>query len=596
MEKIYNFANLKNNVMNKKITSVLFCITAIFASKQVNAQTYQSLNVVNGFNYDLVANGSGAAASSSTESVDGSSATTGFVFMSTDFVNGSGATPASGLPANGQINSATTSGLTFQLSSYSGNNALRLPNLNDSGMLAFGSNLKASKVFVLATSGNGSSKANIVVNFTDGTSQTFNNNTINDWYGGNSFAIKGIGRASRITDNIENNVNDPRLYEIALAIDPANQTKNIANISIAKSQGSGILCVFGVSYLLANSCVAPSNLAVNNVTSNSATATWVAASGASTYELYRSDSNAAPTSATVPTTTGLTGTSANITGLSPATSYYLWVRANCGGGSTSDWNPTSANFTTMCDSVNLPYTENFNSNTTTALPQCMDSQIVNAGATSDWSVGDASGLAGFSSYAVYMVTNGIDADTWLYTKGVNLQGGVTYTLSFDYANYLNPQSFKVAYGTSQVNTAMTNVIQSYPDVNVTNYATGTVDITPSTTGVYYFGFNNYTPGSNGSGYLLMDNIMVTDSVLSTSENLLSKNSVNIYPNPTSDYLNIKTDKKITEMTVYDISGKKVFSSNSSDRKIDVSQLAKGTYILTIKSADGTMSNQKFIKK
>ncbi|MFP3631935.1 hypothetical protein SB776_35610, partial [Burkholderia sp. SIMBA_045] len=82
---------------------------------------------------------------------------------------------------------------------YTSNNALRLASTNDSGVLNFGSTPKASKLFMLATTGSGTSVASVVVNFTDGTSQTFTNQSVSDWYGGSSFAIKGIGRASRVT-------------------------------------------------------------------------------------------------------------------------------------------------------------------------------------------------------------------------------------------------------------------------------------------------------------------------------------------------------------------------------------------------------------
>jgi len=173
----------------------------------------------------------------------------------------------------------------------------------------------------------------------------------------------------------------------------------------------------------------------------------------------------------------------------------------------------------------------------------------------------------------------------------------SYTFTFDYANYASPQSFKVAYGTSPINTSMTNVINNYANVNVTNYTSGSFTITPSATGVYYLGFNVYTTAamSGNFGLMAFDNISLTTSSLSTSENLLSE-SLQVYPNPTSDYLNIKGSKKVSGVKVLDVSGRVVLSSDKAEQRIDVSQLVKGAYILTVKNTDGTSSTHKFIKK
>lgn len=581
--------------MNKKITVGFFCLMTASLFCKINAQTYQTLNVTSGYTVDLIANGSGTALSSTTQSVD--VAANGYVFMSTDFKNGAGVMPTSGLPSLGLINSTNTTGLSFQLAPYSSNNSLRLINANDSGTLNFGSTPKASKLFMLATTGSGSSTASIAVNFTDGTNQTFTNQTVKDWYGGTGFAIKGLGRASRVSDIIENNVNDPRLYEITLSISAANQTKNISSVSITKtSSTASFLCVFGFSYEVANTCVAPDTISATNLTSNSATVSWPAVSGVSSYELYRSTSSTAPIASTTPTDTGITGVSKDLTGLSSITAYHVWIRSNCDGGSVSDWSSVMANFITPCTSVNIPYTEDFNSTIAGTLPTCTSQQVINSGG--DWDVIDAAGVAGFSSNVVYTINNSTnDTNTWFYTNGVNLQAGIPYTFAFDYANYISPQSFKVAYGNSPINTSMTNLIHDYSGIDVTTYTPGSFTITPSATGVYYLGFNVYTTiaMSGGFGVMMFDNISLTTSTLSTSENLLSEN-LQVYPNPTSDYLSIKGAKKVSGIKVFDVSGKMVLFSEKVEQKIDVSQLIKGTYILNLKNTDGTSSTHKFIKK
>jgi len=576
--------------MNKKITVGLFCLMMSSLYCKINAQNYQTLNVTSGYNADLIANGQGTAFSSTTESVDDPA--NGFVFMSTDFVNGQGVAPASGLPSAGLINSATTTGLPFQLAPYTANNALKLSDINDSGILNFSSNPKASKLFMLATTGSGSAVAEITVTFTDNTTQVFTSQSVSDWYGGSYFAIKGIGRTSRVTDDIENNINDPRLYEIALSISSANQVKNISNVSVKKtSADTGYLCVFGFSYQVAGNCITPDSLTTTNLTSNSATVSWSSIAGASSYEIYRSVSNTVPTAATTPTYTGITAPTKNLTGLSAATPYSVWVRSNCGGGSVSDWSFV-LNFTTQCEPINAPYSENFDSATT--IPLCTSVQTINT-TGGNWDVSDATGVSDFSSNALYSITQTNPTNTWFYTPGINLQAGTTYTLSFDYSNYYQPGKFKVAYGTGASSALMTNIIQDYPNVNVGTITPASFTITPAATGVYYFGFNDYTPAVP-LGIMLIDNIVLTVSNLSTSENQLSKNTVAVYPNPTSDYLNVRSKQKNAGIKIYDVSGKMVLSLDKAEQKIDVSQLMKGTYFLTLKNADGTSSTNKFIKK
>ncbi|PZU90631.1 MAG: hypothetical protein DI529_02580 [Chryseobacterium sp.] len=69
---------------------------------------------------------------------------------------------------------------------------------------------------------------------------------------------------------------------------------------------------------------------------------------------------------------------------------------------------------------------------------------------------------------------------------------------------------------------------------------------------------------------------------------------NIYPNPTSDYLNIVSSKyDIQKVHIYDLSGKQMLSETKS--KIDVSKLPSGVYMLIIKTQEGN-KNFKFIKQ
>lgn len=68
----------------------------------------------------------------------------------------------------------------------------------------------------------------------------------------------------------------------------------------------------------------------------------------------------------------------------------------------------------------------------------------------------------------------------------------------------------------------------------------------------------------------------------------------LYPNPTSDILNIETQQKISKIEIFDVSGKLLKMENGKDKKVSVSQLAKGMYIIKLYTEKGVI-NSKFIK-
>jgi Secretion system C-terminal sorting domain len=72
-----------------------------------------------------------------------------------------------------------------------------------------------------------------------------------------------------------------------------------------------------------------------------------------------------------------------------------------------------------------------------------------------------------------------------------------------------------------------------------------------------------------------------------------KNYLEVYPNPTSSNLKIKSDYKIDSVSVFDSLGRIVLAEKSTDT-LDVSNLQNGTYFIKIVS--GNLSqNRKFIK-
>lgn len=101
----------------------------------------------------------------------------------------------------------------------------------------------------------------------------------------------------------------------------------------------------------------------------------------------------------------------------------------------------------------------------------------------------------------------------------------------------------------------------------------------------------FSDGPTGSAGILKFN---GNLALGTSDNAL-KTNMKVFPNPASDIVNISSDKKIENITVIDMSGKKVQSFKAGNQ-INVSSLAKGNYILQVYYGGGAVENTKLIKK
>jgi hypothetical protein len=90
---------------------------------------------------------------------------------------------------------------------------------------------------------------------------------------------------------------------------------------------------------------------------------------------------------------------------------------------------------------------------------------------------------------------------------------------------------------------------------------------------------------------LYDYCAIANNLLNIDE--IGFNSIIVYPNPTKDFLNIKTNLNIT-YTLYDFTGK-VLIENSKERVLDISSLPNSIYFLSIKHHD-KIFNKRIIKE
>ncbi|MES2763872.1 MAG: GEVED domain-containing protein [Bacteroidota bacterium] len=143
-----------------------------------------------------------------------------------------------------------------------------------------------------------------------------------------------------------------------------------------------------VNIILAPSCLPPASLAMSANTATMAATTWTAGGSETAWDVYYGTTPlTAPTATTVPTaTTAATGYTLN--GLTPNTSYIVYVRSNCGAGNLSTWLPIT--FMTPCLSPNITGTT---PSTRCGIGTTTLSATGDAGATLNWYTNAVGGAA-----------------------------------------------------------------------------------------------------------------------------------------------------------------------------------------------------------
>jgi Secretion system C-terminal sorting domain len=112
-------------------------------------------------------------------------------------------------------------------------------------------------------------------------------------------------------------------------------------------------------------------------------------------------------------------------------------------------------------------------------------------------------------------------------------------------------------------------------------------------------FKNYYSNYPTANTMYVNNIQNFYYAANTPDAIANNNvqSINIYPNPVTDFIIIKdidADKNAI-VFVFNIDGKLILQQNLSNTNIDISNLPKGLYFLQIQ-ADGKIYNSKFSKR
>ena len=314
-----------------------------------------------------------------------------------------------------------------------------------------------------------------------------------------------------------------------------------------------------------------------------------------------------------PYTQGGSGTAVNVTnaatttltGLTPGVSYTVFSRRDCGSGSFSAWVSTVVG-TSISTAVTPPYTTSFE-------PASNQGFLFNLG-WNNQATGNVGtwGLFLDSTTAPFYADNGtghigsvqnsltIARDAYLFSMPITMSAGVSYQIKYKYRAFSNasttlPMAFRIVTNNTSTSTGV-NVLTTKTGVNNLTYIEETLSFSPTTSGNYFIGFHNNTPAFTGAttvNYIFIDSFSVTSAL---SNDSFTVNNFDIYPNPTSNVLNISNlnNIEINTISITDINGRTIKNVNAAN-SINVSDLNAGVYFVTIETTEGK-STKKFIKE
>lgn len=325
---------------------------------------------------------------------------------------------------------------------------------------------------------------------------------------------------------------------------------------------------------------APTSITANNVTVSSADISWAPISGATYIVRYKKVSE---TTWTIINTSALSVTLSN---LPDGTAYEVQIAAVCSG--TPSPYSASVNFTTITMGTYCAVATN----------NATDDHIAGV------SLGTMTNTSGPSTYTSYVSNPALQ---------VNLIKGNTYTLSVTkgWTSSAVPEMITawIDFNRNGTFEDSERIMQSANTVTA-NPVTSSFTVPASAVsglglrmrvGLLYYGtsgyVHNYSCGTiNTYGEYEDYNVVVSEVQLATSDVANPKNDIQIYPNPVSDILNITKVSDKATYKIYGATGQLVKQGNINNGQINVSELIKGGYVITVEEKGEESFNSKFIKK
>lgn len=245
---------------------------------------------------------------------------------------------------------------------------------------------------------------------------------------------------------------------------------------------------------------------------------------------------------------------------------------------------------------------------------------------------DLSTMGGFKEFGITTnLANAVYYDNlYFYIDDTSGGGGETPTTTtycgtevthFNIAGHLNPLILTVensgadsmtVTGTCPVNTIDVLLVNSVSGGGAASTATitngvATIDLTwpagtmPATTTFQVLWSDDTMGGNNmlnaGDGTDAIGNIDTANDCSTANVKEISFYNIDIYPNPTSNVINVRSEFTIDNLSIFDLMGRTVKQqiSNNKEFSLDVSDLSKGIYLVKLSSGEKEAVT-KFIKE
>ncbi|GAA4149324.1 zinc-dependent metalloprotease family protein [Chryseobacterium ginsenosidimutans] len=327
---------------------------------------------------------------------------------------------------------------------------------------------------------------------------------------------------------------------------------------------------------------------VTAITSGAATVNWAPVTGATSYLIQYKKTTDASWQQTTSTTTNV-----NLSGLIANSAYQVQVASVCG---TQGPFSASVTFTTAAvtyctlsatNSPQFEYISNvkITNNVTNAVVLNNSS---GPSTYTDYTISTAlqPNLVLNTSYAFSMTITDADYDTALVFIDYNNNG--TFESTERVYNY--PVALPTGPISGNFTVPATAVANQPLRMRVVLYYAGAANAGLSL-GSTFAGCGTY-----GYGEVEDYNVLITSTPLATSDVAGPKNDIQVYPNPVSDILNITKVSDKSTYKIYSAVGQLVKQGNISNGQINVSELIKGGYVITIEDKGREPFTSKFIKK
>ncbi|MGX7667936.1 choice-of-anchor J domain-containing protein, partial [Flavobacterium pedocola] len=248
-------------------------------------------------------------------------------------------------------------------------------------------------------------------------------------------------------------------------------------------------------------CPPPNNLGASGISQSAATLTWGNPSGATAWQyVFQAAGGGLPPGAGTPIGT----TSVNVGPLTANTNYEFYVRVDCGGGTFSAW-AGPFQFRTLCNAFPIPFTEGFNSTSTSQA--CWTVLNLNADANS-WNMDYATNpFEGNQSAS--LVASSVANNDWLISPQVTgLNNNQRLKFRYRVETGTSPCTFEVRLSTNGASPSdMTTVLIPPTSYNNTTYIERIVNLA-AYSGNVNIGFY-VAPGANGSR-IYIDQVIIED--------------------------------------------------------------------------------------